>query len=275
MNRTSGSHERVDHVWQTFLSGNEPLRRLRMLFRVLPSPPRCKVCSAPFGGIAGFALKAIGKGPWERNPRFCGGCARVLRRRGPGGAEVELSLVFADVRGSTRLAESMALRDYARLINRFFATATEIFVRHDGVVDQLVGDEAIGLFLPGFAGPRHAHRAIEAAWTLLESTGHAAAGGPWLPLGVGVHTGVAFVGSVGSSENFTDFTALGDDVNVTARLAASAAAGEILVSDANLAMNGLDTSDLEARVVQVKGKSDPLHVTVLCAPPRWRSMEPS
>lgn len=96
------------------------------------------------------------------------------------------------------------------MINRFYETATTAFVQHGAIIDQLVGDEAIGLFLPGFVGPDHAGVAYRAATDLLAGTGHGQDAQPWVPVGVGVHTGTAFVGSVGSEQNFTEFTVVGD-----------------------------------------------------------------
>ena len=77
-----------------------------------------------------------------------------------------------------------------------------------------------GFFLPFMAGPGHARRAIEAAEELMRATGHGGPDGPWVPLGAAVHTGVAFVGLVSRGEA-SEFTALGDPINVTAHLAAT------------------------------------------------------
>jgi len=254
----------LDREWARFLAGKEPMLRFgRSLFRFLPSPPRCKLCHAPFRGPGAPLMRLIGKVPWERNPRMCRFCAKWLLKKGAGGAEVEVALVFADVRGSTGLAERMAPREYSALINRFFTVVTDALVRCDGVIDQLVGDEVIGLFLPGYAGPEYARRAVEASRMLLTATGHGDPAGPWLPIGVGVHSGVAYVGSVGSGETFTDFTALGDSVNTTARLASEAGAGEILITEATARQAGLEIPDAARRTLSVKGRTEPLSVCVL------------
>jgi adenylate cyclase len=248
--------------WERFLSGTDPLLRLgRSVFRHLPSPPRCKLCLAPFAGIGRPLMALIGKVPWERNPRVCRFCAAWLRRKGPGGAEVDATLVFADVRGSTALAERMSPADYAALIGRFFETATNAFVQEGAIIDQLVGDAAVGLFLPGYAGSAHARAAIDAASALLVATGHDRE--PWLPIGVGVHCGLTFIGSVGAEDSFTDFTALGDPVNTAARLASAARAGEVLVSDAACRQAGLASRDFELRSLELKGKAEPVHAVVL------------
>ena len=245
-------------VWGAVFSGTDPLLRFgRSVLRYLPSAPRCKLCNAPFSGFGGVLMKLIGKSPWERNPRICRFCITSLPRRWPGGVELDASLLFADIRGSTALAERMSPAEYGALINRFFRTATDVFVRHDAIIDQLVGDEAIGLFLPGYAGPAYAGRAIEAARALVAAMDARADGAIDLPIGVGVHTGVVFIGSVGSAESFTDFTALGDAVNTAARLASSARAGEILVSEATRAAAGLKPEQLDKRLLDLKGKAAP------------------
>jgi adenylate cyclase len=158
----------------------------------------------------------------------------------------------------------MSALEFTRLMNRFYAVATDVLVQTDAMVDKFVGDEVVGLYIPGIAGPEHPRRAIQAAQSLLQLTGHRERQGPWLPVGVGVHTGQAFVGVVGgTSGNPTDFTALGDNVNITARLASKAGPGEILISDAAYTAAGLDLGELERRQLELKGKSELTGVHVL------------
>ena len=109
-----------------------------------------------------------------------------------------------------------------------------------------------------------ARAAIDAAQKLLHETGHGDSDGPWLPIGVGVHTGVAFLGSVGSYEHAVDIAVLGDPPNVAARLSSSAATGEILISD-DAYVRGMKLANLEQRQLTLKGKSQPLSVHVMKA----------
>src|SRR6185503_3271051 len=129
-------------------------------------------------------------------------------------------------------------------------------------VDKFVGDEIIGIFVPAMAGASHANRAIEAAQALLRRTGHADAGGPWVPVGVGVNTGNAYVGSIGQGSD-TELTAMGDVVNTTARLSSVAAAGEVLVTVPAAASAGLSLDGLERRSLNLKGKTETTDVLVL------------
>ncbi len=188
----------------------------------------------------------------------------AFANRYPGGTEIEISMLFVDVRGSTHLAEEMTPASFSQLMNRFYQAATDVLIRTDAVIDKLVGDEVIGLYLPLFTGPNHARPAVLAAQGLLLATGHGEEGGPWLPIGIGVHTGVAFVGTVGGAEDtVSDITALGDNVNVTARLASVAAPGEALISEASYAAGGVDLGELESRRLELKGRSEPISARVL------------
>jgi adenylate cyclase len=139
-----------------------------------------------------------------------------------------------------------------------------VVIDHEGLVDKFVGDEIVAWFAPPFAGPEHAKAAVAAARALLDATGHRAPEGPWVPIGAAVHTGIAFVGSVGEG-GVTDFTALGDTVNATARLASAAAAGEILVSRSAANAAGIAAEGLEERHLDLRGRTEPIDVLVLRA----------
>jgi adenylate cyclase len=242
--------------WRRLLTqGHPPLRNAQRMMRHLPSPPRCKLCFNPFGGIAGRMMRLMGFKPSRKNPNFCSRCCDMLP---PGGAEVEVTVLFADVRGSTGLAEGRSAAEFARLLNRFYATVTDVMVRHDAIVDKLIGDEIMALFVPGFAGPEYRRRAAEAAVELLRAVGYGSGSEPWLQVGVGVNAGIAYVGNVG--DKVMDFTALGDTVNVAARLQDRAASGEVLLSDdvhaacADLFPTG------EHRTLAVAGREEPVAV---------------
>jgi adenylate cyclase len=182
----------------------------------------------------------------------------------PGGTELEISMLFVDVRGSSGLAERMTASDFSRLMTRFYAAATDVLIRTDAIIDKLVGDEVIGLYLPIFTGPDHARPAVLAAQELLVTTGHADKEGPWLPIGIGVHTGVAYVGTVGGAEGtVSDITALGDNVNVAARLASMAAPGEALISEVAYAAGGVHLGELDRRELELRGRSETVPARVL------------
>jgi adenylate cyclase len=233
-------------------------RWLRPIIKILPTEPRCRICFYPFGGIGGRLVRAIfGVAPSKLNPQLCNVCENAAHHY-PGGAEIEMSLLFADVRGSTGIAERLSPAVFSRLIDRFYQATTKVLYRHDGMVEKLIGDEVTGFFVPGIAGVGHARAALEAAEDILRATGHNDPQGPWVPVGVGVHTGIAFVGAVGGKETAPDIVVLGDTVNVAARIASQAAAGEVLFSAASLAAAGLSAVDLERRRLTLKGREEPI-----------------
>lgn len=248
------------------MSGADPTPHWeRRILRLLPADPRCKQCNAPFRGLGAGLLRLTGRGPSRKNPRFCNICEVTLEKF-RGGAEILMSFLFADIRGSTTLAESMGPTEFKTVLNRFYRVANRVLVESDALVDKLVGDEVIGFFTPWLTD--HPTAAFNAAQRLLNATGHADPQGPWVPVGIGVHTGEAFYGVVGSEDTVTDVTALGDNVNITARLAQVARTGEILVSDATAAAAGVDLGRSEHRMLELKGRTEPIGVHVVrVAPP--------
>ncbi len=258
MSELSEQSPQVEQLWRTYLTTGEFKKeeRQRRLFRHLPGSPRCKNCYAPFRGLGSPVVRAFwGKRPSNFNTRMCNVCEEFAREY-QGGAEIELSLLFGDVRGSTTLAEGMSPTEFGRLINRFYKVSSKIMVDTDALIDKIIGDQVSGMYIPGFAGHQHALGAIAAAQRLLKDTGHYGSGEPWIPVGVGVHTGIAFVGSVGSKDGTIDITVLGDVPNTAARLSSTARAGEILISEPAFRSAGLPDGSLEARVVELKGKSE-------------------
>lgn len=249
--------------WRRQLTVGTAIRWKRRLRNRIPGNPRCKMCAAPFAGIGGLFMPLFGRARWPKNPKYCSGCYQSLRAN-HGGAEIECSLLFADVRGSTTLAEQMSASEFTRLMGRFFDTATSILVDEGAMVDKFVGDEVIGLFIPAMATERHGEHAVRAARRLLHDTGHDRSQGPWLPVGIGVNTGVAYVGSVGHGMD-TEMTAMGDAVNTTARLSSVAAAGEILLPMEAATRAGVALEELERRSLDLKGKTQSIQVVVLTA----------
>jgi adenylate cyclase len=256
-----GTPVTAEEMWRAELTGKSPtLRRLRRVFKLLPSEPRCKQCNAPFGGIGRTIAGLLGRQPSRKNPRFCGFCETIAQTY-RGGAEVELTLLFADVRGSTTLAERISASEFSRVMNRFYDVATHVLINSDAFIDKLVGDEVMALYLPFLED--HAARAVRASRDLMRATGQGSPGGPWISIGIGIHTGTAFVGAIGTQDTVTDFTALGDAVNVAARLVSAAAAGEILISGATYEAAGMTAENLERRELALKGRTESVGVRVL------------
>ena len=235
----------------------------RQLFLRIPTSPRCEQCAVPFAGPFAPFLRLLGWRRFTKNPRFCGRCVGQLMSFGPGGAEIPVSFLFADVRGSTPLTERLGATGMHKLVDRFYETGVDSLIAFGALVDRFQGDRVNGFFVPAFAGPNHARQAALCALQLLRETGHGRPEGPWIPVGAGVHTGVAFVGSVGrGGEDLVELTAIGDIVNIGARLADVAAAGELVISQEAFAAAELG-GDPERRELTLKGVSTPVPVRVL------------
>jgi len=158
------------------------MQHWRHLYGLIPSNPRCVSCHSPFAGIGGAfgRIGLIGSRPSAKNPRFCTACD-AFNARYAGGAEVVLTMLFVDVRGSTTIAENMNAAEFSRLMNRFYEATINVLVQADAFIDKLVGDEVTALFIPGYAGKEHARKAVEAGKALLHVTGYEEPAGPWDP----------------------------------------------------------------------------------------------
>jgi adenylate cyclase len=231
--------------------------RLRRLNRALPLAPRCKLCMCPFAGL-GRVLPGPNFSPSRKNPKFC---KRCFEQAPIGCREMEIGVLFADVRGYTAISESRSAAEVTELMNRFYAMATDVLVRHDAVIDKLMGDEVMALFIPSWTPGATSHM-LQAAEDLLCGVRCGPDEEAWLPVGVGLDYGVASVGNVGSGE-VKDFTAIGDVVNTAERLQQCAKAGQLVMSERVRA--SLPGPRLEAAAVelQLKGKAEPVRAWVV------------
>jgi adenylate cyclase len=260
--RFQGKEFDPDVVWADWFttSAFSVDKHLRHIFHLLPHDPRCKFCNAPFQGVGGAVARTVfHKQQSSLNPKFCNMCDEAARRF-PGGAEVEMSMLFIDVRGSTALSETMTPTEFSRLINRFYTAATKTINAEDGLVEKLAGDGMAAFWGAGFAGPQYIARTLKTAQTLLTVMAKQD-----IPVGVGVNAGVAFFGVMGTPDGLTNISAVGEEVNAAARLASQAAAGEIIVSEQALRKAGIDGSTLESRSLTLKGISAPVPVRVMHA----------
>jgi adenylate cyclase len=239
--------------WQALLiDGYEPLKKAQRVFRRFPRDPRCKLCQNPFGGVGGRMFGMIGRKPSRKNPNLCQYCFDHLPN---GGIEIDIGVVFADVRSSTALGERSTATEFAARLNEFYATATNVLIAHDGLVDKLIGDEVMGLFICGLAGSDYRRKAALAALDLAKSVGG-------LPLGVAANAGVAFVGNVGSGA-VRDFTALGDAVNVGARLQSHASPGEVVLAAELYSLVSDEHPHARLERVDVRGRDEPVDIALL------------
>ena len=256
--RPMHDEDRATAQWRALLTGVDPtLHKARRFWRHVPAAPRCKVCASPSHGFGGVIARLLWHGPMRDNPLLCKACFGSLSQHG-GGAELEISVLFADVRGSTGLAERISAGEFRSLIQEYYHSAAVAVDENGGIVDKFLGDGVMALFIPVIAGENHATRAIMAGHAILAAVERDGLGRKGLMVGAGVHTGEAFVGVVGSAEK-TDFTALGDTVNIAARLGGAAGPGELLISLAAWDRAGLGVP-LAEREVEVTGRVGTLTV---------------
>lgn len=255
----------IKHAWHTYLTTGEmppslkppwfERKRFRPIMKRLPESPRCGICYVPFEGIGGtFSRTFLRVEPSRLNPNLCNICERFATEY-HGGVELEISMLFVDVRGSTSMAENTSPENYSKLIKRFYRTTTEILYRNYGFVEKLLGDEVVGFFVPGFAGADHARVAVETGKQIMNALGYRESSRPWIPAGMGINTGVAYVGSVHTEGGVSNIAILGDAVNITARLASLAVAGEILIGERTRQAADLDVTGMTSQSLQLKGKS--------------------
>ena len=269
----SENDEIISEIWRTYLTTGRAATGykqpwfehpfFRPIFRALPTEPRCQICYIPFKGVGGFISKRLlDVTPSPLNPHMCNVCERFAERY-LGGVELEISVLFADIRGSTPLAEKMGTREFSQLIRRFYNASVKHHYSNNAFIEKFVGDGLTAFFVPAFAGPNHAQTAIKAGREILKATGHGQGKTPWVPVGIGVNTGVAYIGSMKMDSGRADISILGDTVNTTARLCSEAAAGELLIGDSAMRMAGLSQEEHQRRNLSLKGKQETVDAWVI------------
>jgi len=188
------------------------------------------------------------------------------------GAEREVTILFADIRRFTRLSEGMKARDVVGLLNDVFQLLSDRILARGGTIDKFIGDSVMAYFGAPAAQPDHALRAVAAAEDIVRAvaernlhlagkgpTGETGEGGVMVDVGIGIHSGLVVVGNIGSDRR-TDFTAIGDAVNVAHRLEKLARPREILVSEAvQRRVRGAFRLRFEGER-QLSGRVEPVHV---------------
>ena len=165
----------------------------------------------------------------------------------------EITVLFTDIRGFTRLAETLAPEQLIKLLNEYFSELTDAVFAVEGCIDKFTGDGILALFGTPVPQEDHARLAVRAGQDILRRCeGIMTPGGEPLRIGIGIATGPAIVGPVGS-EKRREYTAVGDVVNIAARLVEIAAAGQMLMAEATVAAAGLKELASHLGQRQVKG----------------------
>lgn len=259
------SEEEIKNTWYTYLTtGNMPVnirtpwfehKSFRPIVKRLPKSPRCNICYFPFKGIGGYLSRnLLGVKASKLTPHMCNLCERFATKY-HGGVEIEIAVMFVDVRDSTVMAEQLSAEEFGKKINRFYKAVTDIFYKNNGWVEKFQGDEVGGFFVPGFAGPHFSVNAIKTGLQVLKALGYNSPNRPWIKAGVGIHTGLAYVGSVTTSSGLTDISILGDTVNTAARLTSQALPGQIIISEETRKAADISIEKLESRRFLLKGKA--------------------
>ncbi len=179
------------------------------------------------------------------------------------GVQRDVTVLFADIRGFTRLSEGLEPAAVVALLNDVFQLVSDCILRRGGTIDKFIGDSVMAYFGAPVPSADHPIAAVSAAVDIVRAVedrnDKLEAGGHVIGVGVGVHTGPVVVGNIGSDRR-TDFTAIGDSVNVAARLEKLARAGEILVSEAvQRRVRGSHRLRFEGER-QLSGRQEPVHV---------------
>jgi adenylate cyclase len=221
------------------------------------------MCGAPFAGLGSRLVRPLGYRPSRKNPSLCATCVELAP---PGGITTEVGVMFADLRGFTTRSESMTPQQASMLLRRLYEVAEQVLFP-EALIDKLIGDEVMALYLPVFVtrcgwSPDDTDRRTVAnvmlvhARRLLEGLGYGSLEGPALELGIGMDYGEAFVGNIGGGTVVSDFTAIGDVVNTAARLQSHARGGEVMVAER--VSRFLDQPAGLREHIAVKGKHDPV-----------------
>ena len=170
-------------------------------------------------------------------------------------------MIFADVRGSTAIAENAGPAEFAALLNRFYGVAMDALLPRNAVIDKMIGDEVMAFFIPAFhSEPQKA--AMKGATEILRGVGYGSGKEPWLPVGIGINFGEAYVGKVGTGD-VNDFTVLGDTVSTAARLQAHAKAGEVVVSESVYSYIDSQYPGVQLEDLEVRGREETFGVHVI------------
>jgi adenylate cyclase len=140
-----------DEHWNAILTRGPQIRGVRRLFRIAPSSPRCGLCFAPFSGLGGRAFRLFGFAPSRKNPRYCMEC---FERAPHGSLEIDAGILFADIRGFTSFSRSQGRRTKWPACSTVSIMATDVLADNGAIIDKLVGDEVMAIFVPDWPGRR-------------------------------------------------------------------------------------------------------------------------
>ena len=226
----------------------------------------------PIRGPLAVPFRIFGITQSKMNPNICTICERAFRRvKKHRHVSATATILFADIRGYTRLSERMDPIELSNIVSVFQDQCAQGIWAHDGIVNKQMGDGLMAIFNFPIKIERHAEAAMMAALDIQRRCKAALAAGPGISMrppdtigvGVGIHTGQVEIGEFSTARS--DFTAIGGTVNLTARLESQAAPGEILVSAESAALAPGLTVGTPTRTLVLKGIEHPVLAHVLIA----------
>nr|BFE84155.1 hypothetical protein GCM10020093_067560 [Planobispora longispora] len=180
-----------------------------------------------------------------------------------GGELVELTALFADLKGFTSFSERVAPGEIVEMLNRYHTAAVPIILGNGGTIVQFVGDALLALFNAPARQSDHAAAAARAGLAMQEAAAEIVADAPGYPrFRIGINTGPALVGNIGSPQ-LRGFNAMGDCVNVAARLEGIAEPGTVVIGQSTLDQIGSHARVSSLGELSLKGKEKPVHAYVL------------
>jgi len=250
-----------EELWKMlFAVGDPKLQKMQRLNTRLPAKPRCRLCMAPFKGLGGWIMRLKGKGRNSRNPNFCNACDKFLEAY-PGGAEIDLSLLYVDIRNSTEYTQNHETSSVGQRINLFLDEVVQAITDNDGFVMAFYGDCIVAAWPPGFSGKEHAQKAFRTAEQLVKNRHLIDAEGESILVGVGVHTGPVFIGTVSALKGtIRDVSIFGSNVNLTARMASKAKARQVLSSREHIIAAGRLPDTYKSERIELKGFAEPVEI---------------
>jgi len=250
-----------EDLWRTiFEVGHPDLLKQQWLHKKLPQRPRCRLCLVPFKGLGGWFMRRKGKAPNSRNPNFCNACDKFLEAY-PGGVEIDMSILYVDIRHSTQYTQSHDSANVGERINRFLNEATRIITDNDGFMMAFYGDCIVAAWPPGFSGKDHAQKVFRTAQQLVNNKNMIDQDGESIPVGVGVHTGPVFISTVSALQgSFRDVSIFGSNVNLTARLASRAASMQALGTKEHIIAAGGQPDTYPSESIELKGFDEAVDV---------------
>lgn len=232
---------------------------------------QCSICGTLLSGAMSVVFRSVGIRRSTRNPNLCNRCGTHVEE----GRVVEMTVLFADLSSFTELTQELGPEKTHEVVDAFLRLAADVLVRHGAFIDKYVGDAVMALFNVPIKYGDHARRAIRGA-TELKSDLHSLGRRFGLPLevSIGIASGWARVGRLGSDDS-KDYTAIGDVVNLAARLQGKAGAGEILIGEESYAKHSSDFPEAVPERLALKGFREPVKAYLLSGREDARPVEES